>query len=239
MATDLSPVDLRSDPTAETTSSLLGLDVAADQDRPFELFRDWIHSRWYPKRGKFSFLGGVLEAEMSPESLFDHNLVKEALGGAIHVIRKQEQLGRLYVDRALFIHEGLKIATEPDLMFCLWSTLRENRVECRPYQGARKGRVEVHGVPDLMVEIVSESSVRKDKTLLKQLYFAAGIPEYWLVDAREGRLEFTVFQRSDTEFVPSVVDEGGYRFSKTFNRSFMLERSPDPVGEDAYDLKWR
>jgi Uma2 family endonuclease len=239
MATDLGPVDLRSDPTAETTSRLLGLDVAADQDRPFELFRDWIHSRWYPKRGKFSFLGGVLEAEMSPESLFDHSLVKTALARTLSAISDEVQIGRLHIDGALFISEELEIATEPDLMFCLWSTLRDKRVEWRPYKNARKGRVEVHGFPDLMVEIVSTSSVKKDKALLKRLYFTAGIPEYWLLDARDGRLEFTIYQSGEAEYAAAALDAEGYRFSKIFNRSFLLERYPDPLGEDAYRLRSR
>lgn len=202
----------------------------------FGLFRDWIHSKWYPKRARFSFIQGVLEAEMSPESLFDHNLVKGALGCALGVIAEQEQFGRLYVDRALFVNEPLQIATEPDLMFCLWSTLREKRVECRPYKKSHQGRVEVHGRPDVVVEIVSNSSVKKDKVLLIQSYFAAGIPEYWLIDARNGRLDFTIFHRGDSEFQPAIPDQDGFHTSTIFGRTFSLERYPDPIGEDAYRL---
>lgn len=241
MATDLTDkfVDEHSvgpkvaDSSEDEGSEALGV------DNRFALFRDWIHSRWYPKRGKFSFLNGVLEAEMSPESLFDHNFVKRAITLTICRICDEEQLGQVYLEGALFINEALKLSSEPDLMFCFWSTLREKRVEYRPYRKSKKGLVEVHGCPEVVVEIVSNSSVKKDKVLLKQLYFAAGIPEYWLIDARGGRLEFTIFQRSDTEYHPSVSDQEGYRVSQIFDRSFLLERYADPIGEDAFRLRSR
>jgi Uma2 family endonuclease len=208
----------------------------SDDDR-FRLFRDWIHSRWYPKRGRFSFLNGVLEAEMSPESLFDHNFVKRAFTSALCWICEQEEIGEVYLDGALLINEALEMATEPDLMFCLYSTLRDKRVEYRPYRKSKKGLVEVHGCPDVVVEIVSNSSVKKDKVLLKKLYFAAGIAEYWLIDARGGRLEFTIFQRGVTEFSPSAIDSEGFRASGVFNRVFLLERYANPIGEDVFRLR--
>ena len=40
----------------------------------------------------------------------------------------------------------------------------------------------VTGPPDLVVEIVSESTARKDRELKRDLYQRAGVPEYWLVD---------------------------------------------------------
>jgi Uma2 family endonuclease len=43
----------------------------------------------------------------------------------------------------------------------------------------------VLGPPDLVVEILSESSRSTDKTLKLALYEKAGVPEYWTVDPRE------------------------------------------------------
>lgn len=241
MATDLELNDLCIHSEPETESNQVDLPDSVDFEltERFELFRDWIHSRSYPKRGKFSFLNGALEAEMSPESLHDHSLVKTALAKTLAIISEDEQFGRLHIDGALFINERLKVATEPDLMFCLWSTFREKRVEWRSYKKSREGRVEVHGTPDVMVEIVSKSSVKKDKLTLKRLYFDAGIAEYWLIDARQGRLEFTIYLRGETEFVASSTDGEGFSSSKIFNRSFCLERYVDPLSEDAYRLRSR
>jgi Uma2 family endonuclease len=38
----------------------------------------------------------------------------------------------------------------------------------------------------MVLEVVSASSVEPDTQTLRELYWAAGIKEYWLVDARGG-----------------------------------------------------
>ena len=50
--------------------------------------------------------------------------------------------------------------------------------------GAEGGYVEVVGVVDMVLEVVSDSSEKKDNQTLFEAYFEAGIAEYWLVDAR-------------------------------------------------------
>jgi len=73
----------------------------------------------------------------------------------------------------------------------------------------------VFGVPDLLVEILSESTGRHDKTVKKALYEQFGVKEYWLADPlyrtvdqfvlREGRyvLEATL-SIEDTLVSPTV-----------------------------------
>lgn len=39
----------------------------------------------------------------------------------------------------------------------------------------------IKGVPDLIVEILSESSSHNDEVLKKELYRTSGVPEYWIV----------------------------------------------------------
>ncbi|HEX8059664.1 MAG TPA: Uma2 family endonuclease [Cyclobacteriaceae bacterium] len=43
----------------------------------------------------------------------------------------------------------------------------------------RKG---IHGAPDLLIEILSPSTRRRDLTMKKGVYEEAGVKEYWLVD---------------------------------------------------------
>ncbi|MEX2415448.1 MAG: Uma2 family endonuclease [Paenibacillaceae bacterium] len=38
------------------------------------------------------------------------------------------------------------------------------------------------GPPDLVVEIISPSSAKRDRTMKKQSYARFGVPEYWIVD---------------------------------------------------------
>ena len=43
----------------------------------------------------------------------------------------------------------------------------------------------VKGTPDLLVEILSPSSIDHDRHLKRNLYESCGIPEYWIVDPRD------------------------------------------------------
>ena len=47
----------------------------------------------------------------------------------------------------------------------------------------------IKGVPDLVVEILSQSTATLDRQVKKRLYQASRIPEYWLVDPDEHTLE--------------------------------------------------
>ena len=43
----------------------------------------------------------------------------------------------------------------------------------------------IHGAPDLVVEILSPSTADRDKELKLRLYAQAGVREYWIVDPDE------------------------------------------------------
>lgn len=48
---------------------------------------------------------------------------------------------------------------------------------------------EIDGAPDLIVEILSPSSVRRDKIEKREIYERAGVKEYWLVDPKAKSIE--------------------------------------------------
>ena len=52
----------------------------------------------------------------------------------------------------------------------------------------------IKGAPDIMVEIVSPTSYKRDHLLKKELYAEYGIPEYWIVDPYYHSVEVFVLQ---------------------------------------------
>lgn len=66
------------------------------------------------------------------------------------------------------------------------------------------------GAPDLVVEVVSEDSVRRDRVEKFLEYEREGVKEYWLVDSRSGHAGVEVFALEQGSFVPLGVDEEGW-----------------------------
>lgn len=219
-------------------------DVPADLEEDevsagLERFRDWAHSERYPEFGKFSYIQGALEAEMSPESLHEHNFVKSCLNTEIGQLVKLTKRGQVFADRTMFVNESAGLATEPDLMFASWETFRSSQVSLRPYKGSKEGLVEVHGTPDLIVEIVSPSSTKKDKVRLKKVYFECGVPEYWLIDARGKNMDFSLFVLGEKSYTPLQANADGYFFSSVLDQEVRFDRTPNEFVRFEYQLLFR
>ena len=57
----------------------------------------------------------------------------------------------------------------------------------------------IQGVPDLVIEILSPSTAKLDKTVKMKLYERSGIKEYWLVDPDREEIEVLTLKDSSYE----------------------------------------
>lgn len=89
----------------------------------------------------------------------------------------------------------------------------------------------------MVLEILSASSVIKDTETLRDLYWQAGISEYWLVDARK-KLQFDVLRHAADGYV-AVRKQNGWMKSHVFGLSFKLTRRTDEMGNPEYVLDVR
>lgn len=214
--------------------------VIADQVRipswvnDLESFRRWSQSRHYPERGWVSFLNGEIWVDMSMEQLFTHNQVKTEFTVVLGSLMKGEELGYYFSDRVLLSNEDANLATEPDGTFCSFVAIEDKHVFL--VEGKEEGYVEIEGTPDMVLEVVSRHSVRKDTKILRNLYWRAGIPEYWLVDARKTALQFDILRWTESGYSAARRRQGWLK-SKVFGRSFLLETKPDRLGHPQFFLR--
>lgn len=159
----------------------------------------------------------------------EHNFV---LGG----LARNEKRGRYFPDGLFFTNDDCELATVPDGAFVLFESLRSGRA--RLIEGASDGFVEVTGSLDMALEVVSDSSVEKDTEILHDLYWRAGVEEYWLVDVRGERLEFDIFKRGARGYI-AARKQGGWLKSAIFGKSFRLTRGKDPLGNPEFTLHVR
>ena len=195
-------------------------------------FRQWAQSDEFPERGRFSYLNGEVWVDMSPEELLRHNLVKGEYAIVLGGMMKTVRIGKFFHDRTLVSNVEAVLSTEPDGTFVSFKSLKTGRV--RLVEGG-EGFLELQGSPDMTLEVVSASSVRKDTVVLRRLYWLAGIPEYWLVDARGNQLSFQILRHSRTGYVPARK-RPGWQKSMVFGKSFKLTSQPDELEYPEYTL---
>jgi Uma2 family endonuclease len=201
-------------------------------------FRAWAKSDDFPERGRISFVYPEIFVDMSPEELQTHGKVKLAVTLALGSLVRKHDLGEFYPDRTLVTNEAAGLSTEPDGAFASWETLESGRVKLIPREEEPEQFLEVQGTPDWVMEIISNTSVRKDTRRLRETYHRAGIPEYWLIDARGEAIAFEILQHTPAEYVPAPGPVSWKR-SSVFGRQFRLERRRGRLGLWQYTLRSR
>jgi Uma2 family endonuclease len=199
-------------------------------------FRRWATSDAFPSSGWFSYLNGRFWVDVSMEDFFTHNQVKLAFTGTLWSILKEQSTGRFVPDRMLFTNTAVNLSTEPDGLFFLWATLQSGTL--RLISGKEEGHIELEGTPDMTLEIVSKTSERKDAEILRDLYWRAGIREYWLVDARGATPRFDILSHTADGYAPAAA-AGGWVYSAVFDRELQVVRECDPLGQPQYFVNVR
>lgn len=93
-------------------------------------------------------------------------------------------------------------------------------------------RERVHGAPDLLIEILSPSTARRDRGEKLRLYAESGVSEYWVVDPAGSTFEFLVLRGG--RFVVELPVDGVYASSVIPGLSldlaaFWKSIPPDPI----------
>ncbi len=207
----------------------LGLTGLAD-------FRRWAHSPEFPSVGRIDFLAGTIEVDLSPEDIFCHGVLKAEVAAVLQRRIKRHALGLLLIDSTRVVCERADLSVEPDIVFVAHTSLREDRVRLVPKATGEPGRfVEIDGPPDLVVEIVGDTSVEKDTVRLPRAYHAAGVREFWLFDARRRPATFLIHAWTPSGFVP-VGSAGGRQWSESLGCGYRLESRENALGGQDFDL---
>lgn len=202
-------------------------------------FRTWCFSRDFPDRGRIDFIQGAIEVDMSPEQAFSHGSVKIELIRVLGNFNKQHDVGLLFSDRMRVYQPEAQISVEPDIVLVSHAALETKRVRLtRPTRGG-DDFFEITGGPDLVVEIVSQSSVRKDTVRLLKAYYEAGVKEYWIIDARSNSLRFDIMARGTRKFAKRRTDEDGYIRSSVLDQKVRLTRTRMSQGYASYTFRMK
>jgi Uma2 family endonuclease len=110
-----------------------------------------------------------------------------------HVLRNK--LGRVFMSPLDVVLDAENIV-QPDIVFVTSANLS---IIQRPA---------IFGVPDLLVELVSPSSVRRDRYDKRDLYARFGVKEYWIGDPANKALEILTLKNGHYELHCCAEEKG-------------------------------
>jgi Uma2 family endonuclease len=177
--------------TDATTPAQTGV---AAQERPRMSYEAWL--AWEHEGSLSEWVNGEVII-MSPPTL-THQLILGFLSNLLGLY-----LAVVKVGQALPAPVGMRIDSsfsvrEPDILF-----VRNERLH-----HFRKRHLD--GPADLIIEIISDESVTRDRIDKFYEYQDGGVHEYWIIDPREGRQRVDVFVLDATgRYQPIPPEEGG------------------------------
>lgn len=202
-----------------------------------EGFREWSRSGDFPESGRIDYLAGEVESEMSPEDLYTHGTVKTAIVAELFTCIARPNLGFVFADSTRVSSPLSDLSAEPDVVVVLLASFEQRKVRHVPAVAKGPGRfVELEGAPDLVVEILSDSSVEKDTRRLPPLYAAAGVGELWLIDARGSELRLDVKTLESGAYRDVLPDSERWSRSQLLSASVRLSRRAMPNSGWLYEL---
>ncbi|MDQ3692012.1 MAG: Uma2 family endonuclease [Chloroflexota bacterium] len=123
---------------------------------------------------RYEIIGG--ELFVSPSPILDHQRVVTRLGTQLYMYVEAHQMGEVFLGPTDVFFAETDVVV-PDVLFVAGD---RSDILHRRY---------VAGAPDLVIEVLSPKTRRRDLGVKKALYAAYGVAEYWIADPSARTLE--------------------------------------------------
>lgn len=97
----------------------------------------------------------------------------------------------------LYAKRGLVFTAPLDVVLSSHNTTQPDVIVLLKEHLDRLQKKYIAGAPDLVVEVISPGSKTYDRLVKYGVYAKAGVPEYWLVNAREQTIEVFVLEEKE------------------------------------------
>jgi Uma2 family endonuclease len=140
---------------------------------------------------QYEIVSGILELRPSPST--SHQRLSHTID---HLITDQCKNEYIIICAPIDVFFADNETRQPDIVMIHRS--REEIVEERGIVGA----------PDLVVEIISPNSAKRDRLQKKEIYERSGVPEYWIVDPFNKTIEqYTLRKGSSVYQLENLYDQ--------------------------------
>jgi Uma2 family endonuclease len=140
---------------------------------------------------------------MAPAPNVRHQSISRNLEFILNQYVEEHDLGRVF-DAPIDVILSYENIVQPDILFIS----KKNYGMITPQN--------IQGAPDLLIEIMSESSRKLDRIIKMNTYSNFGVEEYWVVDPAINQIE--IFRKSKTglKLFKTVQEEEGELTSPLF-----------------------
>ena len=172
---------------------------------------------------RYEISDGVLEL-MSPAPTTTHQSFVNELQYKFNVSCRNEYI--IYSSPVDVILSATEVR-QPDLVL-----IHRSRIDIIEERG-------INGAPDLVVEITSKHSRRRDKVQKRIAYAKYGVPEYWIIDLASFTLEQYVLDGERYELAEVYAEDETVRSNivacAAFSMNELVQGLPVPVRSDKTD----
>jgi Uma2 family endonuclease len=158
----------------------------------------WTYEEYYRLEGdqRCEIIGGNLLMAPAPDT-WHQNWV----GSLFEILRahaRKGKTGRVFVSPVDVVLDD-ENTVQPDLVYV--AKEKDSIIQRRA----------IFGAPDLLVELVSPSSVRRDRYDKKDLYTRFGVREYWIGDPANRSLEILTLEAGQYTLLCAAEEKGRLR----------------------------
>ena len=151
------------------------------------------------------------EIVMAPAPTYDHQNLSRRIFRALDSFVEKEELGGVFYSPFDVVLSSGEVV-QPDIFFLNSKEMKRCAVDKRMY-----------GVPSLIIEILSPSSITHDTLTKRELYERSGVRQYWIVDPEAKTVAQLVLRKK--RYVVNELAEGDAL------RSVVLKGFETRVGE--------
>lgn len=196
-------------------------------------FQSWFRSDAFPSEAKVVYFDGNVWLDYEMER-FLHTYIKSQIAKAIANWSDQHLPGFSLCDKLRYTHDAADLSTEPDVMFFTVASLQAGKVIMMDGDAS----LEVEGSPEIIVEVISPTSIRKDQKTLRDKYWQAGVKEYWLADSRKVP-SLVILKRTTRGFTTVKTNAQGWMRSEVLGALCRLVSSPGPAATTKVELEMK
>lgn len=145
-----------------------------------------------PEDRRYELVEG--ELIMTPSPVPYHQWISKNIEYELERFVREGNLGKVF-DAPCDVYFDDENLVQPDILF-----ISKERLHII-------GEKNIQGAPDLVIEILSETTAYKDLVKKKRLYAKFGVKEYWIVDPEEKTAEIYSLKDNQFTLIKSVTEK--------------------------------